>query len=83
VLASLCSKCKEIPDFCKCDKDARKQEKDEREGTTVIVVGSGTRDKLRQLGCEGETYEDIILRLMGSYESNSEEYLTSRQFDEG
>jgi hypothetical protein len=62
---------------------AGKQEKDQKEGPTAIIVDSSTRDNLKQLGSKGESYEDIILRLIGSYEANSEEYLTSRQFDEG
>jgi hypothetical protein len=83
LLAFLCSKCKEIPEECKCDKYGGRQEKDEKEDTTIIVVASNTGDELRKVGSKGETYEDIILRLIRSYEANSEEYLAPRQFDEG
>ena len=31
---------------------------------TTIVVDSATREKLRLLGVKGETYEDIILKLI-------------------
>lgn len=31
---------------------------------TTIVVDTSTRDKLKKFGAKGETYEDIILRLM-------------------
>lgn len=37
-------------------------------GRTTIVVDTNTRDKLRQFGFKGETYEDIILKLMKFYE---------------
>jgi hypothetical protein len=35
---------------------------------TTIVVDTSTRDKLKKLGTKGQTYEDIILKLMDSYE---------------
>jgi hypothetical protein len=35
---------------------------------TTIVVESSTRDKLKQFGLKGETYEDIILKLIKYYE---------------
>ena len=35
-----------------------------KEGTTVIQLSVGTRDKLKALGSKGETYEDVILRLI-------------------
>jgi hypothetical protein len=44
---------------------------DNKMARTTIVVDSSTREKLKQLGAKGETYEDIILKLMKSYESNS------------
>jgi hypothetical protein len=31
-LLLVCSKCKEIPDFCKCEKDVENRAKDEKEG---------------------------------------------------
>ncbi len=37
-------------------------------GRTTIVVDTSTRDKLRQFGFKGETYEDIILKLMKFYQ---------------
>ena len=83
LLAFLCSKCKEIPEECKCDKYEGRQEKDEKEDAKIIAIASNTGDELRKVGSKGETYEDIILRLIRSYEANSEEYLAPRQFDEG
>jgi hypothetical protein len=38
---------------------------------TTIVVDSSTRDKLKQFGSKGETYEDVILKLMKFFESSS------------
>jgi hypothetical protein len=38
---------------------------------TTIVVDTSTRDKLKKFGAKGETYEEIILRLMKSYETLS------------
>ena len=35
---------------------------------TTIVVDTSTRDKLKKFGTKGETYEEIILRLMKHYE---------------
>jgi hypothetical protein len=35
---------------------------------TTIVVDTSTRDKLKRFGTKGETYEQIILRLMKHYE---------------
>jgi hypothetical protein len=35
---------------------------------TTIVVDTSTREKLKKFGSKGETYEDIILRLMKFYE---------------
>lgn len=39
-------------------------------GRTTIVVDTNTRDKLRHFGFKGETYEDIILKLMKFYEES-------------
>jgi hypothetical protein len=33
-------------------------------GITTIPVSRGTRDKLKSLGLKGETYDEIIARLM-------------------
>lgn len=44
---------------------------DENMRRTTIVVDSSTRDKLKQFGVKGETYEEIILRLMKFYDSNT------------
>jgi len=33
-------------------------------GVTTIQLSPATRDKLKELGKKGETYEDIILRLL-------------------
>ena len=33
-------------------------------GITTIPVSRGTRDKLKSLGLKGETYDEIISRLM-------------------
>lgn len=41
---------------------------EENMGRTTIVVDTSTRDKLRQFGFKGETYEDIILKLMKFYQ---------------
>ena len=38
---------------------------------TTIVVDTSTRDKLKEFGNKGETYEDIILRLLDSYEGKT------------
>jgi hypothetical protein len=35
---------------------------------TTIVVDTSIRDKLKQYGVKGETYEDIIVKLMKFYE---------------
>ena len=35
---------------------------------TTIVVDTGVRDKLKQYGVKGETYEDIIVKLMKFYD---------------
>ena len=31
---------------------------------TTLVVDTSTREKLKKLGLKGETYEDIILKLL-------------------
>ena len=41
-------------------------------GRTTIVVDTSIRDKLKKFGVKGETYEDIIVKLMKSYEKTSE-----------
>jgi hypothetical protein len=33
-------------------------------GRTTTVVDTSVRDKLKQYGVKGETYEDIIVKLM-------------------
>lgn len=38
-------------------------------GRTTIVVDTATRDKLKRFGVKGETYEEIILKLMKFYEA--------------
>ena len=38
-------------------------------GRTTLVVDTSTRDKLKKFGVKGETYEDIILKLMKYYEA--------------
>jgi predicted CopG family antitoxin len=35
-----------------------------REGVTTIQISPKTREKLKALGKKGETYEDIILKLL-------------------
>ena len=35
---------------------------------TTIVVDTNTREKLKKFGSKGETYEEIILKLIESYE---------------
>lgn len=35
---------------------------------TTIVVDTSTRDKLKKFGSKGETYEEIIIKLMESYD---------------
>ncbi len=35
-----------------------------RSGVTTIQLSPATREKLKELGKKGETYEEIILRLM-------------------
>ena len=35
-----------------------------RQGVTTIQLTPGTREKLKELGKKGETYEGIILRLL-------------------
>jgi hypothetical protein len=37
-------------------------------GRTTIVVDTSIRDKLKQYGVKGETYEDIIVKLMKFYD---------------
>jgi hypothetical protein len=34
---------------------------------TTIVVDTSTREKLKQLGAKGETYDGIILRLIDEH----------------
>jgi len=34
---------------------------------TTIAISKSTKDKLNKLGKKGETYEDIILRLLNCY----------------
>ena len=36
---------------------------------TTIVVDTSIRDKLKQYGVKGETYEDIIVKLMKFYDA--------------
>jgi len=38
-----------------------------KKGITTIQLSPKTRDKLKELGSKGETYEEIILRLMKAY----------------
>ena len=52
-------------------KYARDLMEDDPMVRTTIVVDSSTRDKLKQFGTKGETYEDVILKLMKFFESNS------------
>ena len=40
-------------------------------GRTTIVVDTSIRDKLKLYGVKGETYEDIIVKLMKFYDSHS------------
>lgn len=40
-------------------------------GRTTIVVDTTTRDKLKKFGAKGETYEDIIKKLMDSYDEKN------------
>jgi len=35
---------------------------------TTIVLDTSTRDKLKQYGVKGDSYEDIILKLMKHYD---------------
>jgi len=37
---------------------------------TTIVVDTSIRDKLKQYGVKGETYEDIIVKLMKFYDAS-------------
>lgn len=43
---------------------------DQNLGRTTIVVDTGIRDKLKQYGVKGETYEDIIVKLMKFYDES-------------
>ena len=36
---------------------------------TTIVVDTSIRDKLKEYGVKGETYEDIIVKLMKFYDA--------------
>ena len=38
-----------------------------KKGVTTIQMTPATRDKLKALGKKGETYEEIILRLIKAY----------------
>jgi len=38
-----------------------------KKGVTTIQLSPATRDKLKELGKKGQTYEDIILGLMKSH----------------
>lgn len=37
---------------------------------TTIVLDSSIREKLKQYGTKGDTYEDIIIKLMKSYDAS-------------
>jgi len=50
---------------------------EENLGRTTIVVDTSIRDKLKKFGVKGETYEDIIVKLMKSYEKSSSTRITS------
>ena len=41
-------------------------------GKTTILIETETRDELRKLGTKGETYENIIRRLMEFWNKNHE-----------
>jgi len=43
---------------------------EENLGRTTIVVDTSIRDKLKQYGVKGETYEDIIVKLMKFYDAS-------------
>jgi len=45
---------------------------EEREFTT-IQVKKGTRERLKKLGRKGETYNDIITKLLKEYEERGNE----------
>ena len=42
---------------------------EESMGRTTIVVDASIRDKLKRYGVKGETYEDIIVKLMKLYDA--------------
>lgn len=41
---------------------------------TTIPLSKGTRDRLRALGKKGETYDQLLSRLMDSYEEKLVEF---------
>lgn len=41
---------------------------------TTIPLGKTTRDRLRGLGRKGETYDQLLTRLMDSYEEKLVEF---------
>jgi hypothetical protein len=44
---------------------------EENMARTTIVVDTSIRDKLKQYGVKGETYEDIIVKLMKFYDAGA------------
>lgn len=45
----------------------------EMSGTTTIQLSVETREKLKGLGKKGETYDDVIIRLIESVSTSSTE----------
>ena len=41
--------------------------------TTTIAVADQTADKLHDMKNRGESYDDVIQRLLGSYDGDSDE----------
>ncbi len=42
--------------------------------TTTIPLSKGTRDRLRGMGRKGETYDELLNRLMDAYGSRTVEF---------
>ena len=50
-----------------------------RDDHTTIALTKATRDRLKDLGTKGETYEEILIRLLDAYESGGEVTVTVRE----
>lgn len=50
-----------------------------RNDSTTISLDRSTRDRLKDLGAKGETYDDILRRLLDDYERGADVTVTVRE----